>query len=99
MKADKSEGFWDIARLSNQLTLYSLPHIRVPFPFLYFREGIFSLHRIYQWWIFFFQVYIKVFLQMSQLIINDEHNGKRAKKWSVSTYRTEINLSGVELKT
>lgn len=36
---------------------------------------------------------------MSQLIFNDEHNGKRAKKWSVSTYRTEINLPGVELKT
>lgn len=53
MKADKSEGFWDIARLSNQLTLYSLPHIRVPFPFLYFREGIFSLHRIYQMMDFF----------------------------------------------
>lgn len=52
-----------------------------------------------KWWIFFFQVYIKLFLQMSQLIINDEHNGKKAKKWSVSTYRTEINLSGVELKT
>lgn len=36
---------------------------------------------------------------MSELIIIDDHNGKRAKKWSVSTYRTEINLSGVELKT